>query len=33
MLFDFCFVQPANAAKRKADLNEKLKDLNKPPIP
>jgi hypothetical protein len=33
MLFDFCFVQPAVAAKRKAELNQKLKDVNKPPIP
>jgi len=33
MLFDFCFVQPAIAAKRKADLNEKLKQIGKPPIP
>jgi hypothetical protein len=33
MLFDFCFVQPALAAKRKAELNEKLKQIGKPPIP
>jgi hypothetical protein len=33
MLFDFCFVQPALAAKRKADLNEKLKAIGKPLIP
>ncbi len=33
MLFDFCFVQPAIAAKRKADLNTKLKDAGKPLIP
>jgi uncharacterized protein DUF4145 len=33
MLFDFCFVQPAIAAKRKADLNIKLKDAGKPLIP
>lgn len=33
MLFDFCFLQPAIAAKRKADLNEKLKAIGKPPIP
>jgi hypothetical protein len=31
-LFDFYFVQPAIAAKRKADLNKKLKDAGKPPI-
>jgi hypothetical protein len=29
MLFDFCFVQPALAAKRKADLDQKLKDIGK----
>jgi hypothetical protein len=33
MLFDFCFVQPAIAAKRKDELNKKLKSINKPPIP
>jgi len=33
MLFDFCFVQPALAAKRKAELNEKLKQIGKPLIP
>ncbi len=33
MLFDFCFVQPAVAAKRKAELNQKLKDIGKPQIP
>ena len=33
MLFDFCFVLPAIAAKRKADLNKKLKDAGKPEIP
>jgi uncharacterized protein DUF4145 len=33
MLFDFCFVLPARAAKQKADLNQKLKDIGKPPIP
>ena len=33
MLFDFCFVQPAIAAKRKAELNKKLKDAGKPEIP
>jgi hypothetical protein len=32
-LFDFCFVQPAIAAKRTAELNEKLRDMNKPTIP
>jgi Domain of unknown function (DUF4145) len=31
-LFDFCFVQPAIRAKRKAMLNEKLKDIGKPTI-
>jgi hypothetical protein len=31
-LFDFYFVQPALTAKRRAALNEKLKDLNKPPL-
>lgn len=29
MLFDFCFVQPALAAERKAALNAKLKDTGK----
>jgi len=33
MLFDFCFVQPALAAKRKAALEEKLKQIGKPPTP
>jgi hypothetical protein len=33
MLFDFYFVQPAVAAKRKAELNKKLKDLGKPELP
>jgi hypothetical protein len=32
-LFDFYFVQPVIAAKRKAELNKKLKDAGKPPIP
>jgi hypothetical protein len=32
-LFDFYFVQPALAAKRKADFNKKLTDAGKPPIP
>jgi hypothetical protein len=32
-LFDFYFVQPAIAAKRKADLNKKLKDAGKPELP
>jgi hypothetical protein len=32
-LFDFYFVQPAVAAKRKAELNKKLKDAGKPEIP
>jgi hypothetical protein len=32
-LFDFYFVQPALAAKRKAHLNQKLKDAGKPLIP
>jgi len=32
-LFDFYFVQPALAAKRKAELNKKLKDAGKPEIP
>ncbi len=32
-LFDFCFVAPAADAKRKAELNEKLKQIGKPPIP
>jgi hypothetical protein len=29
MLFDFCFVQPAVAAERKAALEKKLKDASK----
>lgn len=32
-LFDFYFVQPAIAAKRKAELNKKLKNAGKPEIP
>ena len=32
-LFDFCFVMPATDAKRKAELNQKLKQLGKPLIP
>jgi hypothetical protein len=32
MLFDFYFVQPALAAKRKAELNKKLTDIGKTPI-
>ncbi|MGA8761686.1 MAG: DUF4145 domain-containing protein [Candidatus Sulfotelmatobacter sp.] len=32
-LFDFYFVQPAIAAKRKSDLNKKLKDAGKPELP
>jgi hypothetical protein len=31
-LFDFYFVQPALTAKRRAALNTKLKDANKPPL-
>jgi hypothetical protein len=31
--FDFYFVEPAKAAKRKAELNKKLKDAGKPEIP
>jgi hypothetical protein len=30
MLFDFCFVQPALAAVRKAALDKKLKEIGKP---
>jgi len=33
LLFDFYFVQPAISAKRKADLNKKLKDAGKPELP
>ena len=32
-LFDFYFVEPTKAAKRKADLNLKLKEAGKPLIP
>jgi len=32
-LFDIYFVQPALAAKRKAELNKKLKEAGKPEIP
>jgi hypothetical protein len=32
-LFDFCFVQPGLAAKRKAELEKKLKDIGKKPKP
>jgi hypothetical protein len=32
-LFDFYFVEPAKAAKRKADLNKKLAEAGKPLIP
>jgi hypothetical protein len=31
-LFDFYFVEPAKAAQRKAELNEKLKEPGKPTI-
>jgi hypothetical protein len=31
-LFDFYFIQPAIAAKRKAELNKKLKEAGKPEI-
>ena len=33
LLFDFYFVQPAVAAKRKAELNKKLKEAGKPELP
>jgi hypothetical protein len=33
LLFDFYFVQPATLAKRKAELNKKLKDAGKPELP
>ena len=33
LLFDFYFVQPAISAKRKADLNLKLKAAGKPELP
>jgi Domain of unknown function (DUF4145) len=32
-LFDFYFVQPALTAKRKAELNKKLKEAGKPELP
>ena len=32
-LFDFYFVQPAISAKRKSELNKKLKEAGKPEIP
>jgi len=32
-LFDFYFVQPAIAAKRKAEINKKLTEAGKPPLP
>jgi hypothetical protein len=32
-LFDFYFVQPSIAAKRKAEINKKLKEAGKPEIP
>jgi uncharacterized protein DUF4145 len=32
LLFDFYFVQPAISAKRKADLNKKLKEAGKPEL-
>jgi Domain of unknown function (DUF4145) len=32
-LFDFYFVEPAKTAKRKAELNKKLKEAGKPEIP
>lgn len=31
-LFDFCFVQPAARAKRKAAFNQKLQQAGKPPM-
>jgi hypothetical protein len=33
LLFDFYFVQPAISARRKAELNKKLKDAGKPELP
>ncbi len=33
LLFDHYFVQPAISAKRKAELNKKLKDAGKPELP
>jgi hypothetical protein len=32
LLFDFYFVQPAVSAKRKAELNKKLRDAGKPEL-
>jgi Domain of unknown function (DUF4145) len=32
-LFDFYFVEPAIAAKRKVEINKKLKEAGKPEIP
>ena len=32
-LFDFYFVEPGKTAKRKAELNKKLKEAGKPEIP
>jgi hypothetical protein len=32
-LFDFYFVQPSIAAKRKAEINKKLKEAGKPQLP
>jgi hypothetical protein len=32
-LFDFYFVEPAKSAKRKAELNKKLREAGKPEIP
>ena len=33
LLFDFYFVQPAISAKRKIELNKKLKETGKPELP
>jgi hypothetical protein len=33
LLFDFYFIQPAVSAKRKAELNKKLKQAGKPELP
>ena len=33
LLFDFYFVQPAISAKRKQELNKKLKEAGKPELP
>jgi hypothetical protein len=32
LLFDVCYVQPSVMAQKKADLNAKLADANKPPL-